>query len=182
MEVELTSEDCMPENGIGVNVREGELGSFSFRSLSLFFSFFSAAKSTPIELVLSLKQGITLNSFPSMRSGKINLSCLFVGVDKEVLEDFLDGDLNSRAFFVGAAVTPLLFSLDFDCWEETTRRDDLLTLWLLLLFTILLPGLAIPLLVATPVLLEPIKFVIPESFWLQGVITFSFVKFDSVKP
>jgi hypothetical protein len=33
----------------------------------------------------------------------------------EVLEDFLDGDLSNLVALAGAAVTLLLFSLDFDC-------------------------------------------------------------------
>jgi len=51
----------------------------------------------------------------------------------EVLEDFLDGDLSNLVALAGAAVTLLLFSLDFDCWDETNKRDDRLTFWMLLL-------------------------------------------------
>lgn len=40
---------------MGVTVTDGDPISFSLRSLSLFFSFFSAAKSTTVELEFSLK-------------------------------------------------------------------------------------------------------------------------------
>jgi hypothetical protein len=46
---------------------------------------------------------------------KKNPTDLFDDVEV-VLEDFLDGDLSSLEAFAGAAVTPLLFSLDcLDC-------------------------------------------------------------------
>lgn len=43
------------------------------------------------------------------------LTNLFEVAVAEDLEDFLDGDLNNLVALVGAAVMPLLFSLDLDC-------------------------------------------------------------------
>ena len=43
------------------------------------------------------------------------LTNLFEVAVAEDLEDFLDGDLNNLVAVVGAAVMPLLFSLDLDC-------------------------------------------------------------------